>query len=288
MVAVGFIGLGVMGRPMAESLVRAGFPLAVFNRTREKCASLAAMGASVKGSPRQVASASEIVITMLADTAAVETVLFGDQGIVGGLRLGSVVIDMSTISPSRAVAFAGRIEAVGCAMLDAPVSGGEKGAIDGTLAIMAGGRPDAFERCLPVLEAMGKSVTYTGPAGNGQRTKLVNQLIAATNLLATVEGIRLSRAAGLDPNVTLKAVSTGAASSWMLVNLGPKILKDDFAPGFSIRLQFKDMELLKEWASELGGDFPAAALVHSLFGAAMKKGLSSQGNQGLIHLWPSS
>jgi 3-hydroxyisobutyrate dehydrogenase len=172
-------------------------------------------------------------------------------------------------------------------MLDAPVSGGEKGAESATLGIMVGGPLETFERCLPILEALGKTITYTGPSGSGQKTKLVNQLVGATNLVGAVEGLRLARASGLDAQTTLQAVSSGAASSWMLMNLGPKILQEDFAPGFSIRLQHKDMTLLKEWLTEIDGDFPAASLVYSLFHKAMEAGLENQGNQGLINLWES-
>jgi 3-hydroxyisobutyrate dehydrogenase len=152
---------------------------------------------------------------------------------------------------------------------------------------MVGGDRNTFDHCRPVFEAMGKTITYTGPSGCGQKTKLVNQLVGATNLLGAVEGIRLARASGLDPAVTLQAVSSGAASSWMLSNLGPKILQEDFAPGFSIRLQYKDVSLINEWIAGVGGDYPAAALAYSLFQKAIEAGLSDQGNQGLINLWQS-
>jgi 3-hydroxyisobutyrate dehydrogenase len=181
--------------------------------------------------------------------------------------------------------FASRLEGAGCAMLDAPVSGGEKGAIEGTLGIMVGGPQKTFEKCCGILEAMGRTITYTGPSGCGQKTKLVNQLVGATNLLAAVEGLRLARAAGLDAETTLRAVSSGAAASWMLVNLGPKILEKDFAPGFSLRLQYKDVSLLSEWIAGLGGEYPAAGLIESIYRQAVEAGLSEQGNQGLINLW---
>jgi 3-hydroxyisobutyrate dehydrogenase len=172
-------------------------------------------------------------------------------------------------------------------MPDAPVTGGEKGAIEGTLGIMVGGRKQVFEECLPILKAMGKRIAYTGLSGNGQKTKLVNQLVGATNLIAVAEGLRLARATGLDPDVTMAAISSGAASSWMLVNLGPLILKRDFAPGFSIRLQFKDLKLLMEWISESEEEFPAASLAYELFKEAVEMGFEKQGNQGLINIWPS-
>jgi 3-hydroxyisobutyrate dehydrogenase len=282
---LGFIGIGVMGEPMAANLLRAGFEVTAFNRARAKCAKLSTLGAIVAESCRQVAAASEIVITMVSDTNAVEQVLFDNDGVAGGLKLGTVVIDMSTISPLATIEFGKRLAALGCEMLDAPVSGGPKGAVAGTLGIMVGGSRAVFDRCLPVLQAMGKTITYTGPLGNGQKTKMVNQLVGATNLLGAVEGLRLARRAGLDVNATLQAVMSGAANSWMLTNLVPLILKEDFAPGFSIRLQHKDLKLLTDWIASLGGDFPASQMVFSLFSQAMEKGLEGQGNQGLINLW---
>jgi 3-hydroxyisobutyrate dehydrogenase len=274
-----------MGKPMAANLLHAGYSVSIFNRHREKSEALAALGATIAESPRNLATISDVAITMLPDTGAVEQVLFGEQGVAQGLNPGSIVIDMSTISPGATVEFANRLAAMECEMLDAPVSGGEKGAAAGNLGIMVGGPRNAFEKCQLIFRALGKTITYTGPSGHGQKTKLVNQLVGATNLLGAVEGLRLARAAGLDPETTLQAISSGAASSWMLANLGPMILKEDFAPGFSIRLQQKDMKLLKEWISELGGDFPAANLVYSLFTKALEMGLEDLGNQGLINVW---
>lgn len=282
---IGFIGIGVMGTPMAANLLRKDYPLSMISRHPEKSEALIALGASSAESPQELAGKSDVIILMLPDTRTVEQVLFGEKGVIFGLREGSIVVDMSTISPRETVEFSHRLTAKGCDMLDAPVSGGEKGAEAGTLGIMVGGPQSAFERCRRIFEAMGKTITYTGPSGCGQKTKLVNQLVGAANLLGAVEGIRLARAAGLDPETTLRAVSSGAASSWMLANLGPKILQGDYAPGFSIRLQCKDVMLLQEWVSDLGGDFPATNLVNSLFRKAVEAGLSEQGNQGLINLW---
>lgn len=274
-----------MGKPMALSLLGKGYSLAIVSRHLDREATLIAHGASTVGSHQELARISDVVILMLPDTSTVETVLFAEDGVHSGLRGGSIVIDMSSISPRETVEFAERLAEIGCALLDAPVSGGQKGAETGTLGVMAGGPKEIFERCRPILEAMGKTITYTGSSGSGQKTKLVNQLIGATNLLGAVEGLRLARAAGLDPQTTMQAISSGAASSWMLANLGPKILEGDFAPGFSIRLQDKDMRLLKEWLDDIDGDFPAAGLVYSLFRKAMEAGLENQGNQGLINLW---
>ena len=168
---LGFIGIGVMGGPMASNLLRAGFGVTLFNRTRDKCEKLSTLGAIVAESCRQVAATSEVVITMVSDTAAVEHVLFGEDGVAGGLKPGAVVIDMSTISPLATVEFGKRLAAMGCEMLDAPVSGGPKGAIGGTLGIMVGGSREVFDRCLPMFQAMGKTITYTGPWATARRRK---------------------------------------------------------------------------------------------------------------------
>lgn len=285
METIGFIGVGVMGKPMAANLLRAGYSVSIVPRHPEKEAPLIAQGALTVASSQELARTSDVIILMLPETNTVKQVLFEDGGIALGIQKGSIVIDMSTISPEETTKFAEQLAAAGCAMLDAPVSGGEKGAEAGTLGIMVGGPQEVFERCRPIFEAMGKTITYTGPSGCGQKTKLVNQLVGATNLLGAVEALRLARAAGLDEQTTLEAVSSGAASSWMLVNLVPKILQGDFAPGFSIRLQHKDVTLLKDWLAGMGGDFPAANLVYSLFHEAVDAGLAGQGNQGLINLW---
>jgi 3-hydroxyisobutyrate dehydrogenase len=285
METIGFIGIGVMGKPMAANLLRKGYSLSIVSRHPEKEAPLIAQGALTAVSPQELARTSDVIILMLPDTNTVEQVLFGEDGVASSIRMGSIVIDMSTISPEKTIEFAERLAAIGCPMLDAPVSGGEKGAEAGMLGIMTGGPQDVFEKCRPIFEAMGKTIIYTGPSGCGQKTKLVNQLVGATNLLGAVEGLRLARAAGLDAQTTLQAISSGAASSWMLANLGPKILQGDFAPGFSIRLQHKDVMLLKDWLAGINGDFPAAGLVYELFHRAMEAGLANQGNQGLINLW---
>lgn len=282
---IGFVGLGIMGAPMAANLLKAGFSLAVHNRKRSKCEPLRDAGATVCESLPELASRSDVVITCVSDTPDVEQVLFGEAGLAAGLRPGSIVIDMSTISPRKTVEFARRLLQREVKMLYAPVSGGESGAIAGTLSIMAGGERSAFERCVPVFQAMGRSITYTGPSGNGQKTKLVNQVVGTLNLLATVEGLRLASAAGLDMEGTLKAVGAGAAGSWILSNLGPKIAAGDFRPGFSIRLQQKDLRLAAEFFRELNLDAPGTNLSLALFTAALDKGLGELGNQGLYQLW---
>ncbi|HEU4387920.1 MAG TPA: NAD(P)-dependent oxidoreductase [Blastocatellia bacterium] len=282
---IGFIGLGIMGRPMALNLLKAGFDLTVYNRTIAKCQPLVAAGAQQAGSPKEAAERSDVTICIVSDTPDVESVLFDTNGVCEGVRNQTVVIDMSTISGSATVAFAERLRELGCEMLDAPVTGGEKGAIDGTLGIMAGGKRDVFDKCLPILEAMGKTIVYTGPNGNGQKTKLVNQIICALNILAMTEGLRFGRVAGLDLETTLKVVASGAAGSWMLSNLAPRILNNDFAPGFLIRLQQKDLRLCREAIQSTGQRFAGTELTHQLFTEALEKGLGEQGTQALINLW---
>ncbi len=285
MLKVGFAGLGIMGQPMARRLLTAGFPLVVFDLSHARCEPLIAAGASGAESLKELAAQSDVVITMVPDTPDVESALFGERGVSFGLKPGSIVIDMSTISPSATVRFARRLAEKGCEMLDAPVSGGEPGAQAGTLAIMVGGKREVFEKCLPIFQAVGKTITFTGPQGNGQKTKLINQVVGSLNVLAMVEGLRLAGAAGLDLDATVRSVAGGAAGSWMVANLGPKVIKGDFAPGFSIKLHHKDLRLVRELVTELGGDYPGIELVYSLFSSAIEKGLGGQGNQGLINLW---
>lgn len=285
---VGFVGLGIMGSPMAISLVKAGFPVTVFNRTRSKYDPAVNMGASPAESPAEVASKSDVIITIVSDTAAVESVLFGPQGLWRSAGKNKTVIDMSSISPSATIEFERRLAEQGCDMLDAPVSGGARGARRASLSIMVGGKREVFEKCLPIFRALGQTITYTGPIGNGQKTKLVNQVVGAMNILSLVEGVRLARALGLDLAATLQVVSNGAASSWMLANLGPKILSGDFTPGFTLQLHDKDLKLAKDAIQATGLAFPGAELVCSLFAEAVDKGLGGQGNQGLINLWDES
>ncbi|MDZ7360191.1 MAG: NAD(P)-dependent oxidoreductase [candidate division KSB1 bacterium] len=282
---VGFIGLGIMGQPMSRHVLEAGFSLTVYNRTARKAQTLVAMGAKLAESPAAVAAGSEIIITMLPDTPDVEAVLFDKNGVYEGLRAGQIVVDMSTISPEATVNFAERLRGKKCELLDAPVSGGENGAIAGTLTIMVGGDEQAFQKCLPLFQAMGKNIAHFGASGNGQRVKLVNQVICALNILAMSEGLQLAESLGLDGEKVLQVVSSGAAGSWMLSNLAPRILQNDFLPGFMIKLQQKDLRLASEAIAALGENFPGTALTYSLFTQAVEQGLGEQGTQGLINLF---
>src|SRR5215510_762723 len=282
---IGFIGLGIMGRPMALNLIKAGFSLMVYNRTAAKCKPLVDAGAVGVNSPREVAASSDVVITIVSDTPDVESVLFGNDGISSGLKEGEIVIDMSSISPSATQRYAARLREQRVEMLDAPVTGGEKGAIEGTLAIMVGGSREIFDKGLPILQAMGGTIVYTGESGTGQRTKLVNQILCAQHIVAMSDGLRFARESGLDLETTLKVVSGGAAGSWMLTNMAPRILSDDFAPGFTIKLQHKDLRLVREALQEMEGRYPATELTYSLFSEAVANGLGELGTQGFIKLF---
>ena len=279
---IGFIGLGVMGKPMATNLLKAGYPLTVWNRTRSKMNDLVAMGAYGANSPREVAERSDVVITMVTDSPDVEEVILGPNGVIHGARPGLIVIDMSTISPIVTRKIAGELAKKGVKMLDAPVSGGEKGAIEATLSIMVGGPKEVFEECLPIFRVLGKKITYMGSTGMGQTAKLCNQVICALNIQAVCEGLMLGAKAGLDLKRLLEAISAGAASSWMLINLGPKMLERDFKPGFKIRHQQKDIRLALALASELKLPLPGTALVQQMLRIVEAEGLGEEGTQAAI------
>jgi len=279
--AVGFIGLGIMGRPMAGHILKGGHPLTVYNRTRSKTAELQALGAVVADSPAGVAARSEILIIMVSDTQDVEQVVAGPQGVLEGIRPGSVVVDMSTIAPGTERALDEALRARGAFLIDAPVSGGDVGARDASLAIMAGGDRKAFELVRPVLALLGRTITYCGPSGSGQLAKLCNQILVSVTLLGVSEALVFARKCGLDPSVMIEAVSGGAAQSWQLTNLGPRIIKRDFAPGFMVDLVQKDLRLVLESCASADVSLPATGLVHQLFGSARAHGSGREGTPSL-------
>lgn len=278
---VGFIGLGIMGRPMARNLLNAGFPLMVWNRTKSKSDDLVAEGARWAETPASLAREASVVIIMVTDSPDVEQVVLGSGGVIEGIRPDSVVIDMSTISPKVERAIGRRLAGKEVAYLDAPVSGGSWGAIQGTLAIMVGGDQSVFQRVRPVFEAMGKSITYTGGSGAGQVTKLVNQILVAVTLGGVAEALVFASRAGADLLQTIEAVKGGAAGSWQLANLGPRIVAGDLAPGFMINLQLKDLRLILEMAQELALPLPMTALVMQLYRAAVADGKGECGTQAV-------
>jgi len=278
---VGFIGLGIMGLPMAGHVLKAGFPLTLYNRTRSKAAELVEAGARAADSPAAAAAAADVIITMVTDSADVEAVIAGPGGVLEGIRPGSTVVDMSTISPETERRLDGLLRARGCALVDAPVSGGDIGARNATLAIMAGGEAESLERVRPVLQVLGKSITHCGPVGSGQVAKLCNQILVSVNLLAVSEAILFARRNGLDPRVMIKAIEGGAAGSWQLTNLGPKILDRDYAPGFMIDLIQKDLRLVLQAAFSTGAPLPATSLVHQLYLSAQAHGDGREGTPAL-------
>ncbi len=279
---VGFIGLGIMGGPMAKNLLAAGYEVVVYNRTPSKAKELVALGASAARSPREVAERSDVVLSIVTDSPDVEEVALGEQGVLQGIAPGGLYIDMSTISPAVARKVARAFEAKGAAMLDAPVSGGDKGAREGTLSIMVGGSEAAFEAALPVLGALGRNIVHVGGPGMGQTVKLCNQVICGLNLLAAAEGLALAAKAGADVEKVLQVVTEGAAGSWILKNLGPKMAAGDYAPGFMVKLQLKDLRLALEEAGGLSLPLPGTALVQQLFRCVEAMGAGDEGTQALI------
>lgn len=280
--SIGFIGLGIMGLPMARNLLKAGYPVVAYNRTSSKAEDLAEDGATTAASPREVAESASVIITMVTDSPDVEDVVLGQNGVLEGIQPNAVLIDMSTISPSVTRDIAGRVEEKGGRMLDAPVSGGSWGAIEGTLSIMVGGEKSVFDRCLPVFQAMGKNIVHTGPNGMEQTTKLVNQILVAGTMNAVAEAMVFAASSGADLEATIEAVKGGAAGSWQLQNLGPRLIKGDFAPGFMVRLQQKDLRLILEGAREMQLSLPATALINQLFASLEASGNGDEGTQALV------
>lgn len=279
---IGFVGLGIMGRGMAHNLLKAGFPLTVWNRTASRMDDLLVAGAQAGSSPADVAARSDIVITCVSDTPDVEAVILGGDGILSGARPGTVVVDCSTISPKATRAIAVRLAETGVTLLDAPVSGGSEGAQRGTLSIMVGGPTQSVERVRPVLQAMGKVITHVGESGAGQVVKLVNQVLVVGNCMAMCEALLLAQAGGVDLQKTYDAISQGAAGSWMFSNRAPQIMQRDWRPGFTIDLQMKDLRLVLEAADELGIPLFATEMITSLYRTLQTRGLGAEGNHALV------
>jgi 3-hydroxyisobutyrate dehydrogenase-like beta-hydroxyacid dehydrogenase len=260
---VGFIGLGLMGSGMARNLAKAGFPLAVYNRTRARAEELAGEegGVVVVDTPRAAAESADVVITMVSDVPDVEQVYLAANGIIEVARPGLLCVDMGTVGADCARRVHKALSEKGADFLDAPVSGGSWGAQQGTLSIMAGGSESGFQKALPVFEAMGKKIVHCGPVGMGQATKLVNQAVVALTLEAATEGVLLAEKSGADVGKVLDAVGAGAAGSWTWANLGPRIAARDFAPGFKVAHMIKDLRLTLEAAESLGLQLPGVRLV---------------------------
>ncbi|MCL4869772.1 MAG: NAD(P)-dependent oxidoreductase [Anaerolineae bacterium] len=279
---VGFIGLGIMGQGMAHNILKAGFPLTVWNRTAARMAPLVGAGAAAARSPADCAAQTTIIITCVSDTPDVKQVILGENGVIYAAAPGSLVIDMSTISPQVTQQVAAALAAKGVQMLDAPISGGSEGAAKGTLSIMVGGEASQVERARPVLQAMGQKITHVGGAGAGQMVKLVNQIVVVGTMLAVAEGLLFAQAGELDLDKTIEAIAGGAAGSWMLSNRGTQAIADDWRPGFTIDLQQKDLKLVLEAAASLGIPLLGTSLIHNLYRTLQARGLGQEGNHALL------
>ena len=261
---VGFLGLGTMGAVMAGNLARAGFQLSAWNRTPGRAPELAKLGVETAANPAAAAADAEIVVICVSNTPDVEAILFGQDGVVGGARAGTLIIDCSTIAPSGSWDFAARLKEHGLSMVDAPVSGGSEGAKNATLTIFVGGEEADFERARPVLEALGRTITHVGPIGAGQAVKAVNQVILAGTYLGVAEGIVLAIKAGLDVEQVVEALGGGAAQSWVLANRSGRMIDNDYPLGFKVALHRKDLGIALELANQLGAVLPVSALAAQL------------------------
>ncbi len=281
---VGFIGLGLMGRPMASNIMRKGHRVTVFNRSKGAIDELVAKGANSASSPMEVAKESDIVIDMVTDAPDVQDVILGKGGVIEASHKGLIVLDMSTNSPDVATAVSSVLIKKGVEFLDAPVTGGDKGAREGTLTIMVGGKKEVFEKCLPIFQCMGKEIVYMGDTGSGQATKLCNQVAVSLHTLATCESLLLGKATGLKLDSLLKVLTSGAASSWNLANLGPKIFSRDFEPGFKAAHLHKDLKYVMRLTETHKLALPGSGIVYQLFNSVLAENYGEKGTQVLARI----
>ncbi|OPX02596.1 NAD(P)-dependent oxidoreductase [Geobacillus proteiniphilus] len=281
MKTIGFIGLGVMGKSMARHLLKAGYPLLAYTRTKEKAEDLLKEGAVWKETVADLAREADVVITMVGYPRDVEQVYFGEGGILENARPGTYVIDMTTSTPTLAQSIYEAAKQKGIHALDAPVSGGDIGAREGTLTIMVGGDEDVFLACKPILERLGTNIVRQGGAGAGQHTKMCNQIAIATNMIGVCEAMAYAKRAGLDPFKVLESIAKGAAGSWSLSNLAPRMLSGDFAPGFYVKHFIKDMKIALEEAERMNLPLPGLALAKQLYEELAQAGEENSGTQAL-------
>ncbi|SDP59345.1 NAD(P)-dependent oxidoreductase [Desulforhopalus singaporensis] len=278
---VGFIGIGVMGKSMASHLLEGGFSLNVYNRTKDKAKELIKRGAHWCDNPGKVASDSDVVITIVGYPSDVEQIYLGDDGILHHLSPGNIAVDMTTSSPQLAARIYHKAREKGVAVLDAPVSGGDIGAKEGKLSIMVGGDEDVFNAVMPIFSLMGKNIVYQGSAGSGQHCKMANQIAIASTMLGVCESIRYAEKAGLDPGTVLETIASGAAASWSLSNLGPRIINGNFEPGFYVKHFIKDMRIALESSEEIGLSAKGLALAKSMYEELAEQGGENFGTQAL-------
>jgi 2-hydroxy-3-oxopropionate reductase len=279
---VGFIGLGIMGKPMAENLIEAGYDLVAYNRTREKAEELDS--ATVAETPKGVAELSDVIITMLPDSPQVEEVLAGEDGVLEGVKEGALIVDMSTISPVVTEELAKKAEEKGASMLDAPVSGGDVGAINGTLSIMVGGGEEDFERALPLFEVMGETVTHVGPVGTGQVVKAANQIVVALTIEAVSEALVLGSKGGVPPEKILDVLGGGLAGNKVMEVKREKMLEHSFDPGFRVELHHKDLGIALAAGREYGVTLPITAIVDQMLETLKMLGRGDQDHSALLTL----
>lgn len=282
MATIGFIGLGIMGEPMAGHLLKAGYAMQVYNRTQSKADNLVAAGATRALTPAEAAKGADFVITIVSDSPQVEAVLFGENGAIETVQQDAVVIDMSTISATRTREFANQLAEKNAHMLDAPVSGGDIGAINATLSIMVGGEQTIYERAKPLFDVMGSNSTLIGGIGSGQVTKSCNQILVGNALMGVCEALVLAEKQGLDMSKVIQAVSGGAAASFQLEKLGPQIVAEDYSPGFMIDLIVKDLHIVQEVAQACGLSLEATNLLTQYFEKRQVAGDGSLGTQALV------
>ena len=279
---IGWIGTGVMGSSMCGHLIAAGFKATIFNRTAEKTKALVEKGAKLADSPREVAAASDVVFTIVGFPHDVREVTLGAQGTLAGAKAGTVLVDMTTSEPSLAIEIAEAAASKNVRAVDAPVSGGDVGAKEARLSIMIGGEKDVVDALRPLFEIMGKTIVHQGPAGAGQHTKMVNQVLIASNMIGVCEGLLYAFKAGLDLNVVLESVSSGAAGSWSLNNLGPRMIAGNFEPGFFVEHFLKDMGIALAESRRMGLALPGLALAEQLYRAVEAQGFGRKGTQALM------
>lgn len=279
---VGWIGTGVMGRWMCQHLMDKGYKATVYNRSKDKTKPLADVGAKVADSPKAVAENSDVVFAIVGFPKDVREVFLGTQGALAGSRAGTVLVDMTTSEPSLAREIYDAAKAKGVASVDAPVSGGDVGAKNAALSIMVGGDAETIDAIKPLFECMGKAIVHQGPAGAGQHTKMVNQVLIATNMIGVCEALLYAYKAGLDPETVLKSVGGGAAASWSLNNLGPRIIARNFEPGFFVEHFIKDMGIALDESKRMGIVMPGLALANQLYLAVQAQGFGRKGTHALM------
>lgn len=281
---VGFIGLGIMGKPMAKNLLDAGYSVVGHNRSQEPVDDLVTAGGEAADSPQEVAERADVTVTCLPDSPVVEEIMLGEDGVIDGVSEGDVVIDCSTISPTVTVDIAEEFEENDVELLDAPISGGESGAIEGTLSIMVGGNEAVLQENMEIFEAMGETITHCGPSGAGQTTKACNQIVVSAQMVGVSEALVFAEQAGADLEAVVDAISGGAAGCWTLDNRAKDMIRGDFDPGFFADYQYKDLRIATKAGEEFGSPMPQTELAHELYKSMTQNGMGKDDNSGVMQV----